>query len=291
MPLEPEDLEAASEIVRWSPSAWAGLIAVMATLYLLARVGTWLATWAASWPLRRYRGDLWSERARRAWPSRRVGGLAVVVLGLPAGLVFVGSPAGSTVLPRPALMIAASTLATIGVMQSTLARERRLNPAFALTPSATRTAWISRLLILGPVLLVVLAAIYALPDRLDGAAVAVLVAMALGLAAYLTWGWTALMRRLGVIRPAGERLRRVAERAGVLAGLGPRAVEQVALPMANALAFTLERKLGVTDAALAVLDDDQLSAVCATSWRTSESRAASPGRAQPGASSWAPTRP
>ena len=201
--------------------AWAGLIAVMATLYLLARAGTWLAMWAASWPLRRYRGDLWSERARRAWPSRRVGGLAVVVLGLPAGLVFVGSPAGSTVLPRPALMIAASTLATIGVMQSTLARERRLNPAFALTPSATRTAWISRLLILAPMLLVVLAAFYALPDRLDGAAVAVLVAMALGLAAYLTWGWTALLRRLGVIRPAGERLRRVAERAGVLAGLRP----------------------------------------------------------------------
>ena len=61
--------------------------------------------------------------------------------------------------------------------------------------------------------------------------------------------------------------------------------------MANALAFTLERKLGVTDAALAVLDDDQLSAVCRTSLRTSESRAASPGGAQPGASSWAPPRP
>ena len=204
MPLEPEDLEAASEIVRWSPSAWAGLIAVMATLYLLARAGTWLATWAASYPLQRYRGDLWSEPPRRAWPSRWVGRLAIVVLGLPAGLLFVGSPAISTVLPRPALMIAASTLATIGVIQTTLARERRLNPAFALTPSATRTAWISHLLILARMLLVVLAAIYALPDRLDGAALAVLTAMALGLAAYLTWGWTALMRCLGIIRPAGR---------------------------------------------------------------------------------------
>ena len=91
MPLEPEDLEAASEIVRWSPSAWAGLIAVMATLYLLARggdvagdVGRLVAT--AKLPGR----PLERGGARRAWPSRRVGRLAVVVLGLPAGLVFVG---------------------------------------------------------------------------------------------------------------------------------------------------------------------------------------------------------
>ena len=33
--------------------------------------------------------------------------------------------------------------------------------------------------------------------------------------------------------------------------------------MANAIAFVLERKIGVTDAALATLDDDQLAAVCA----------------------------
>ena len=58
----------------------------------------------------------------------------------------------------------------------------------------------------------------------------------------------------------------------MLAGLGPRAVEQVALPMANALAFTLERKLGVTDAVLAVLDDDQLSAVCARAAHLGEPR-------------------
>ena len=83
MPLEPEDLEAASEIVRGSPSAWAGLIAVMATLYLLARAGTWLATWAASIPTAKVPGRPLERGHAGRGPSRWVGRLAIVVLDSP----------------------------------------------------------------------------------------------------------------------------------------------------------------------------------------------------------------
>jgi Zn-dependent protease with chaperone function len=261
LPMDPESVEV-WQLLRRSPYAWGGLIAVMATLYIVGRAGTWLSMAVSSWPLHRYRGDLWSERARRTWPSRRIGTLAVLLLGLPACLSFSGASEGFTILPRPLLMIAASVVVTLGVLQSTLRRERRLNPAFALTPSADRSVWISRLLVYVPLSLIIIVMCFVLPDRLNGTAIAILIAMALGVGLYLAKGWTILMRRLGVIRPACERLRLVVERAAEQVGFQPRGVDQVALPIANAFAFVLEGRLGVSDAALAILDDDKLAAVC-----------------------------
>ena len=46
-------------------------------------------------------------------------------------------------------------------------------------------------------------------------------------------------------------------------GIRPRSFEVIALPQANALAFPFRGRIAVTDAALAVLDDDELSAICA----------------------------
>ena len=91
MPMDPELAEAAQRIVRWSPYAWCWLIAVMATIYVHRPGGNLAGNAVSSWPLRRYRGDLWTERARRAWPSRRMGGFAVVILGLPLASSFAGS--------------------------------------------------------------------------------------------------------------------------------------------------------------------------------------------------------
>lgn len=261
--MQPEQTEAVRELVRWSPYAWGGLIAVLATIHGVARAGTWLAMAVASWPLSRYRGDCWSERARLAWPSRRTGRMATVVLGSPAFLAFARSRSGLQVLPPTMLMVAASAVAFWGVLETVIRRESRLNPAYALTPSAARAARISWLLILGPIFLVTIVVACILPDLLNKTAVTILFTIALGVGSYLAWGWAALMRILGVIRPASDRLRSVVERTAEKAGVFPRAVVQVGLPMANAFAFTLEGKLGVTDATLAVLDDEELAAVCA----------------------------
>lgn len=154
------------------------------------------------------------------------------------------------------LMVAASAVAFWGVLETVIRRESRLNPAYALTPSAARAARISWLLILGPIFLVTIVVACILPDLLNKTAVTILFTIALGVGSYLAWGWAALMRILGVIRPASDRLRSVVERTAEKAGVFPRAVVQVGLPMANAFAFTLEGKLGVTDATLAVLDDE-----------------------------------
>lgn len=82
------DFDATSQIVRWNPYAWGGLISVFVLIYLTALAGTWLATAVARWPLRRYHEAAWTERARRAWPSRRLGPAASGIL---AGLSAVGS--------------------------------------------------------------------------------------------------------------------------------------------------------------------------------------------------------
>jgi hypothetical protein len=151
--METDGLDAARRFMLWSPYAWGGLLSVLALIYLMARAGTWLATRTALLPLRLYKGDAWTERARRAWPSRRIGGLATAIAaGLPLIAVIPSRP-GCELLPRNLLMIPAFALGLVGALQAAIANERRLSPAYALTPSATRGAWILRILLIGPLLL------------------------------------------------------------------------------------------------------------------------------------------
>jgi Zn-dependent protease with chaperone function len=118
-------------------------------------------------------------------------------------------------------------------------------------------------LVVGPLALLIVNFASLLPDRLDLGAVATLSCIALGVGIYLNWGARAALRGLGIIRPGSERLYSVVADAARKTGVNPRGAEQVSLPTANAMAFILERRIGVTDAALAALDDDQLAAVCA----------------------------
>jgi Zn-dependent protease with chaperone function len=261
--MEPNDFEAAAQIVRSSPFTWGGMLAVLALIYVTAWAGTRLAIYLASWPLRRYKGDSWTEKARRAWYARRIARVAILTLGLPPMLAFVNPMFGDVFLPRGLLNFIAGMLGITGVLQASIVNERRMNPAVALTPRAALGAWAPPLLVIGPILLVVLLFDGPLPDRMNLTAAAVLISIALGIGIYINWGARTALRGLGIIRPGSDRLcavvTKVAEKTGVL----PRRVEQLGLPMANALAFVLERGIGVTDAALEILDDDQLAAVCA----------------------------
>jgi Zn-dependent protease with chaperone function len=239
------------------------MLAVLATVYLTAWGGTRLAICLAEWPLRRYQGDSWTEKARRAWYARRMGRASIVILGLPPFLAFLDPSIGILFIPAGLPKFIAGMLGMIGVLQAAIGNERRRNPAVALTPSAGRGAWIPPLLLIGPIMGLIVLFAGPLPDRMNLMAVALLGAIALGLGLYLNCGLRAVLRGLGIIRPASDRLRAVVARVAEKGGVSPRGVEQVALPMANALAFILERKIGVTDAALATLDDDQLATVCA----------------------------
>ena len=82
--------ESARQLVRLSPYAWGGLVAILALFYVLARPATSLATTAARLPLRRYRDAPWTERARMAWPSRRLGSAAALILGGLSVVAFAG---------------------------------------------------------------------------------------------------------------------------------------------------------------------------------------------------------
>ena len=217
----------------------------------------------ARWPLRRRRDSSWTERARFAWPSRRLGPAATAILWGVTIVAFLSSRPDHPLLPTVVLLILAIACGLMGIIQSMIANERRVNPAFSLTPRATRGAWIFRLGIWGPILLLAIVGAALVPDRLNLTAVIELALIALGMGVYLGWGWAALMRLLGVFRPASERLRTIVSNLSEQSGItGPRRIEQVSLPMANAFALPLDGSLAMTDAALAVLADDEVRVIC-----------------------------
>ena len=76
----------------------------------------------------------------------------------------------------------------------------------------------------------------------------------------------------GILRPASARLRAIVAVAAQRKHLRPRAVEEAAVPIANAFALVGIGSIAVTDATLAVLTDDELACVCATSSPTSANR-------------------
>lgn len=261
--MEPDTFESARQFVRASPYAWGGMLAILALVYLTAWAGTRLAIWLAAWPLRRYMGDSWTEKARRAWPSRRIGRVAIVVLGLPSMIAFSTPLLGDFLLPSGLLRFTAGMLGIIGLRQAAIRNEWRLNPAMALTPRAAWGAWVPTLLVVVPILLVVVIFAGPLPDRMNLTAVIMLTSLGLGIGIYFNWGVRAVLRGLGIIRPGSDRLCKVVAGIAEKTNVMPRGVEQVAIPAATAIAFVLEQKIGVTDAALETLDDDQLAAVCA----------------------------
>lgn len=81
--------------------------------------------------------------------------------------------------------------------------------------------------------------------------------------AYRSGGGFLLLRWTGIRRPAPARLRAIAEAASERMGIRARSIEVLAPPYATAPAYPLSRRIVVTDAALAVFGDDELSAVCA----------------------------
>ncbi len=151
----------------------------------------------------------------------------------------------------------------VGVLQASSRWERRVNPAVALTPRNWRWAWISAATLLALWSWIA----FTFCSRILGLGLVLELAITAGVTlasmVYLTWGWIALLRWTGIIRPASDRLRTIVATIAERMDVRPKGVEEIALPMANALAFVFQDRIGVTDAALAVLSDEELSLLSA----------------------------
>jgi Zn-dependent protease with chaperone function len=258
----PDPVAVVGQMMRASPYAWAGLIAMLASVGFLGWMVTWLGIWVALRPWRRYRGDSWHEQARLAWAGRRLGRVSLFMVLFPL-LTVVGRDGWRVeLLPPLVTNFLAFTAALIGQIQATISWGRRLNPAWALTPRPARGAWVFSLSRIGPIALAGFLLLGLGRNRGTVATLAIIAGGSLALGAYFGWGWSSLMRWSGVIRTASDRLQSIATQVADRFGYRPRAVVQVALPMANAFAFIHSGTLGVTDAALTTLDDDELAAVC-----------------------------
>jgi Zn-dependent protease with chaperone function len=252
-----------SQLARGSFIAWAGLLAMLAMVYLVARAATWLGMRVALRPWRRFSGNDWCEEARLIWPARRVGRLSRLIL-----LITLLCTAGrfgwrAELLPPIATNFLIVVATMVGSIQAAIGWEQRFNPAMALTSRARRGAWIFSWSLYGPVIVFVFLLVGIGPNLGRTAALWLIPAVVLFLCAYFAWGWMIVMRWTGIIRPASDRLRAIVTGVAGRVGIQPAAIEQLALPMANAFALVRDRSIGMTDAALAVLDDDGIAAICA----------------------------
>jgi Zn-dependent protease with chaperone function len=114
-----------------------------------------------------------------------------------------------------------------------------------------------------PHLLVLFALLACFPSTFDARALALLVVGAVALALFAWGGGLSVARAVGLARRRSARLAAVVERAAARVGTRPRAVYELSALFANALAFPLSKRLAFTDGALAALDDEELTAVCA----------------------------
>jgi Zn-dependent protease with chaperone function len=257
------DAPSSLPVDRTDPWLWAGYLAVLIAVHLIARLVTWSGIWLTALPGRRARVKHWSEQARLNYPARVLGVKCIVLVLLP--LVFVAGRDGRRIelLPPVATVCFLVVSAWTGVLAARIALEPEFSPAMALTPRPRRAAWVVSGVLRGvPILIGFL--LYAIVSPAGGiAAWAILITGVLLVAAYLTWAWMFLMRATGLIRPAGDRFVSIVAELGDRMKIKPNAVVEVALPMANALAYPPQKAMGITVAALAVLDDEEVSAIAA----------------------------
>jgi len=236
----------------------------MGSVYLAARLVTWVGMYVALRPWSRARGAHWTELARRAWPSRTVGAWSTLIAVVPLVVAVARDERRIELFPAIVTIFLFVAAAWTGVTQSRLQWGLRVNPAiYSLTPRPRRAAWILSLSLSG-ILICFAFVLYALvPTDESAVAWGIIAGGILAVGAYLSWGWTALLRWSGIIRPASDRLLTIVSGVAAQMNIRPRSVDEVALPMANALAFITSMSIGATSAVLAILSDEVLFAVCA----------------------------
>ena len=188
----PESIPSVRSIDHEPALEWAALLILLGAAYLAARLATWLGMYVAARPWRRAQEAHWTERARLAWPSRRLGGPSFV-MAITSMLIAVNQDdARINILPMTVTTFLFVAATWTGVVQSSLAWGRRLNPAVvSLTPRANRASWLLNLS-LGGAPIAVGFLVFGLASQDRNAAVWASIAIGIfAVGVYITWGWRA----------------------------------------------------------------------------------------------------
>lgn len=237
--------------VRWGPAVFYPCLALGTLLPLTWLLEGWLLRALRALP----RGAHWSERARVGFPARTrlvSWAMAATLLVAMAWVLWLGrlTPIGIAIAPVLAILVGTS-LTVLRVARIVAPDRPRLSIRGLVGMLAL--GWGS-LPILGAGLLLA-------GDAFDARTLLVVCATAGLVLLWSAGAPAAVALRLGLFEVAPERVvERVAASAARL-GIAPPRTLVAELPMANAFALVLARRLVFTRALLAHLDDEALSAV------------------------------
>lgn len=241
---------------------WAGPALYLLVTFLASVLISRAAVAIMFRPLASCPAEPWTERARYAFAARYAAGfLAMMLPAATAGLSgLVHGPLSP--LPAPALAVLTAGAALVPALAAARALEVRLNCKAASFRSWLRGS-LAFWLVLVPHLFVVLVAAVLMPRSWNVAA-----AGTLAVTVVLVWltsrgGGLWVAMRLGLIRPATERLQGIVDRTAERVGFRPRVSWELAWDRPNAFAFLVPQAVIFTDGALLHLDDAELEAVCA----------------------------
>jgi Zn-dependent protease with chaperone function len=213
-----------------------------------------------AWTYSRARDLHWTARARRVYPLLALAQALSLILCMLFGLVAVFTVGPLTRL-GPAVVVPALMAAVLaGSFGPSLWLARRIRPTPPGAAAWLRTHvfkvlfWISAYLAIG------LACV--LPPRFD-ATVALELALAAAFVVFIgAGGLTRVGRWLGIVVPAPGRLASDAAQAAAATGVPLRGTWLVRVGFANAFAQPLSRRILVTETAMELFDDAELTAVC-----------------------------
>lgn len=259
------DETAALAAVRADFPWWAGLapLAFVPFAMLLAIAGTHVAVSVALISHRGIAADAhWTERARRAWPARTTAAGAPLVCGILLGMTG-GALLGPLSLVPGSLLALLTGVAVYFAASTQIGRVERIVRGRATTSTRERMAGqvFSFLALVPHVMIVLVGAVLMPADPLPALAAAALV-FALLIAVAMGAGLRACIA-LGLVRPAGERLRAIVAECGDKVGVRAKRVWVVRWPVVNALAFPRTGELAFTEKAVTELGDEHLMNITA----------------------------
>jgi len=216
----------------------------------------WLLNMVALIRFRRAKEAHWTERARRLYPARVAAVISVWIL--PLDLALGQQLAWPSLTPHWML---AALAAWVGAVAGTYPFEREVAPW--LRPRTWLRTVFANCIIRLTVWFVLLGIMILMPEQLDWRA-GLLAVLFVGF--YLGWCWGGLLwvsRRLGLLRPAPDRLCRiVAEVAGRM-GVPVRGVWLLDLARSFAFALPYTGDLAFSARLLEQLTDEEVAAICA----------------------------